>query len=165
MPAENLEKITEDVAVAASPAVGVAPAEGSEEPRRRIEDEHRALRKVLSRVEGTWDLAALLPLLEELQGMLAHHFAEEENAERGLHAAIAASAPEKNRSLERLFEEHEELLEQIDRLVSSTRNCLEGVVDEILSGVAELTWRLRLHEEAESDLFVEVVSTDLGGSG
>lgn len=163
MPADDIAKSLPE-----SPFHEITPGptidEAATDSRRCIEEEHRALRAMLDRVESTADLSELLPLLEELEGMLEHHFATEESP-AGLHAAIGESAPQTWGALEALFEEHRQLLEAIRHLIRSTRACAAGPVAEVLDGVADLAQRLHLHEESETELFVDVVNTDLGGTG
>jgi hypothetical protein len=129
----------------------------------RIEAEHRALRDLLAQIEAIRDLPRLLPLLERLETQLRSHFATEE-APDGLHSAVADSAPEKSHHLDELFDEHNELLELCEGLIEDARTCLTGPVARVLDGAKDLAQRLHDHEAKETHLFVDVVSTDLGGS-
>lgn len=127
-----------------------------------IEDEHRALRARLGRLEETAALEELVSELAELRGLLAVHFAHEE-APGGLHRVVDASAPHLAASVEQLFEEHRVCLEALDRLIETGRRCLEGPVAEVRDGVAELCRRLHEHEAAETELLAGAVYEEVGG--
>lgn len=131
-------------------------------PPGTIEGEHRTLRALLGRLEGTSDLEALLPGLAELRRLLAIHFAREE-APGGLHRVVDASAPHLAASVEGLFEEHRLSLEELDLLIDAVRRCLEGPVAEARRGVAGLCRRLHAHEAAETELLAGAVYEEVGG--
>lgn len=132
--------------------------------RHEIEEEHRLLRTAVYRIRHTRDLRALVPQLEALRELLAGHFAREE-ASDGLHAAVERVAPHKVNQVGELFREHRELLADVEALASSAREYLEGPLAAVLDGVRDLTGRLHEHERAETDLFSEAVTEELGSSG
>lgn len=132
--------------------------------RIEIEEEHRLLRHAVYRLRHTRDMRALVPLLDELHQVLALHFAREEAAD-GLHLAVERVAPHKANQVDELFREHRELLAEVEALAASAREYLEGPLAAVLAGVRDITNRLHEHERAETDLFSEAVTEDLGASG
>ena len=132
--------------------------------RLEIEGEHRLLRSAVYQLRHTRDLRALVPQLEGLRELLASHFAREEEAD-GLHAAVERVAPHKVNRVGELLLEHDELLAEVEALAASARAYLEGPLANVLDGVRELTSRLHEHERAETDLFSEAVTEELGSSG
>lgn len=132
--------------------------------RHEIEEEHRLLRAAVYRLRHTRDLRALVPQLEALRELLASHFAREEEAD-GLHAAVERVAPHKANRVGELLDEHRELLADVEVLADAGRRYLEGPLAAVLAGVRELTSRLHEHERAETDLFSEAVTEELGSSG
>lgn len=151
-----------------SPAMKPDPTAGRDEAadraRHEIEEEHRLLRTAVYRLRHTRDLRALVPQLEALRELLASHFAREEEAD-GLHAAVERVAPHKVNQVGKLFREHRELLADVEVLAAAAREYLEGPLAAFLDAVREVTSRLHEHERAETDLFSEAVTEDLGASG
>ncbi|HVS01592.1 MAG TPA: hemerythrin domain-containing protein [Thermoanaerobaculia bacterium] len=131
------------------------------EANDRIEQEHVVLRRLVERLEEANELSRLTALLEELRPLLQDHFRHEE-ASDGLHAAVAVVAPQRLGSLERLFAEHRQFLRTVDRLLGQAHQLLDGPIAELLRGASQLAWELRCHEESETDLFGETMTTDLG---
>lgn len=128
-----------------------------------IAEEHRALRASLARIEETTDLRLLLPLLEDLRELLAAHFAHEEAVD-GLHEVIGDAAPHLLTAVQRLFDEHRECLELLDRLGERARECYEGPVREVLDQVGALAAKLHAHEAQETELLAGAVYEDVGES-
>ncbi|HEX6203156.1 MAG TPA: hemerythrin domain-containing protein [Thermoanaerobaculia bacterium] len=137
-------------------ATGATP-----DARQEIEAEHRLLRELVYRLRHTRDLRALVPQLDRLRALLVEHFAHEEGGD-GLHAAVERTAPHKANQVDELFREHVEILAELDRLTAAAREYLEGPLADVLAGVREITTRLHEHERAETDLFAEAVTEDLG---
>ncbi len=127
----------------------------------KIADEHQALEEYLGRLDRTSDPKVLLPRLEKLRGLLEHHFEGEEEAE-GIRDDVAKTAPYLLGGLERVFAEHEELLQEVDALHAKAREVLEGPVAELRSAVSLLARRLRDHEVRETEFMTEVFNTDYG---
>lgn len=147
-----------------APETMTAPDAAAARARHEIEEEHRLLRHAVYRLRHTRDMRALVPLLDELHQVLALHFAREEAAD-GLHFAVERVAPHKANQVDELFREHRELLAEVEALAASAREYLEGPLAAVLAGVRDITNRLHEHERAETDLFSEAVTEDLGASG
>jgi hypothetical protein len=141
---------------AAPAGEGVSPGSSA-----AIAEEHRVLRELLGRITATRDLGALLPQLGELEGLLALHFAHEEEAD-GLHAVVADSAPDRLPEVQRLFDEHREIARRVMELRERAEELWRGPLAEVLEGVAELADRLHRHEAAEGDLLAGALYDDLG---
>jgi hypothetical protein len=131
-------------------------------PPGTIEEEHRALRALLGRLERSAAREELLTGLAELRGLLTVHFAREE-APGGLHRVVGASVPHLAAPVAGLIEEHGECLEALDRLIEAGRRCLDGPVAEIRRGAAEISRRLHEHEAAETELLAGAVYEEVGG--
>jgi hypothetical protein len=139
------------------------PDPGEREAPSGIAEDHHALKATLGTLQATTDLKPLISLLEDLRGHLEGHFAREE-APSGFHELIGDSAPHLLAYLQRLFEEHREFLEDLEKLTEKTRQCFEGPVHEILCEVSGLAHRLQIHESRESALLGDAMYTDLGDS-
>lgn len=139
---------------------------GSGEHRQIADDitrEHESLHRAVTALGETTDPRHLLAALEEIRPRLLEHFAAEEG-EEGLHKVVADGAPHLLPSVQRVFEEHRELLTILDRLQADTRELVEGPQAEILEGVRSLCNRLEHHEAVETELLTASVYTDLGDS-
>lgn len=137
-----------------------APAATSLE---QIVEEHKALADSVDRLEKSTDPHQVLPRLEKLRGQLVHHF-EGEEAPGGLRADVRRSAPYLLPSVEKVFSEHREFLDEIDALHDKAEALLRGPLAEILDGVTVLTRKLRDHEMRESELLSDVYYNDYGSA-
>lgn len=137
------------------------PAPGAE-TRQQIDDEHRHLNALLAELTDTTDLARVEPLLGSLRDLLVKHF-ETEEAPEGLHEIVSTQASHRLPNLQKLFDEHREILERVDRLREAARSCFEGPVRRVLDDVEALASTLHEHEAEEEELFGEAFYTDLGG--
>lgn len=136
---------------------------GSPGSRVEIHDEHVALRDTLGKMERTSDLSVLLPMLRDLRTRIEVHFAREE-APSGFHEIIGESAPHLLSYLQRLFEEHRELVTDLEALTEKARICLEGPVADVLKDMAAFSQRIQVHEARETSLLGDAMYTDLGES-
>lgn len=127
-------------------------------------EDHRVLQVVLAKVESTRDLSLLIPLLEELHGLLQRHFAREESKD-GLRGVVGQAAPHRLDQLETLLKEHADFLVTTRSIKEKIQACLSGPIPEIYSEIQSLCDRLHMHEETETELLTEALYTDLGESG
>jgi hypothetical protein len=134
----------------------------SREAREAIQKEHAELRELLTEVNATKDLPALLPLLEKLRELLNEHFATEDGPD-GLHKAIARSEPRFMQSLQEISDEHRVFLVDLDRMIALARTCINGPIAQILKGISDLSQKLHDHEVRETELLVDATYTDIGG--
>jgi hypothetical protein len=130
--------------------------------RRRIDDEHRQLGELLRSLTHTRELGRLNLQLGELRELLIAHFAGEEG-EEGLHAVVAEGASHRLPNLQHLFEEHRELLAQVERLAADAAELAAGPIARLHEGVLALAESLRHHEAVEEELFSEAFYRDIGG--
>lgn len=130
--------------------------------RQQIDDEHRHLNGLLAELTATSELARIERLLGSLRELLVKHF-ETEEAPQGLHEIVSAQAAHRLPNLQKLFDEHREILDRVDRLREATRACLDGPVRRVLDDVGALARTLHEHEAEEEELFGEAFYTDLGG--
>ena len=131
------------------------------EARRRIEAEHEHLKTLVSRLEGVEGLDEARTTLQELRDALVEHFATEE-ADDGLHQAIGTTAPEKDRAIEGLFDEHREFLIRLSRIQRKAEACHEAL-ETLFEDGRRLAADLREHEAKETELFLDAVYTEHGG--
>jgi len=132
----------------------------SQETRDAIHREHESLRALLHRLEGTQQLADLVPLMAQLRAELEEHFETEERPE-GLHAAIQDRAPRYERALHVILDEHREFLTLAQDILTRARACLEQK-EHILRDVLRLAHRLHDHEARETQLLTDTYYVDLG---
>lgn len=139
------------------------PPQSTAASLEQIVDEHKALAESVGRLEKSTDPHQILPRLEKLRGQLTHHFDGEE-APGGLRADVRRGAPYLLPSLEKVFAEHKEFLDEIDALHAKAEALLSGPLAEILDGVTALTRKLRDHEMRESELLSDIYYTDYGSA-
>jgi hypothetical protein len=137
------------------------PMQASRETRDAIHQEHESLRAMLRRIEGTQQLADLVPLMTQLLQALEEHFATEERPD-GLHAAIQDREPRYGRALHVILDEHREFLALAREILARARTCLEQK-EVVLRDVLRLANRLHDHEARETELLTDTFNTDLGG--
>ena len=139
--------------------------EGSDQHRRdQIAVDHHNLRVTIDQLLQVAELPLVIAHLRRLRTELVDHFKLEEGAD-GLAQAIGETAPNSLNKLSRLFEEHGEFLNTIDKLIVQTNSCLNGPMAEIKGGIRTLCTQLEAHEVTETELISDAVFTDLGTSG
>jgi hypothetical protein len=144
-----------------SPRAG-ALGSGSREALRRIDEEHRQMGELLAVLLSTTDLARVEPLLGDLRGLLVEHFAGEEGP-AGMHEIVGEGAAHRLPNVQRLIQEHADILVRLDALTAEVAACAAGPLARALAGVADLVAMLRRHEAEEEEIFSEAFYVDLGG--
>lgn len=129
--------------------------------REQILSEHQQIRELVGRIEDTTDLAEIVSGLQQLQPLFESHFAREEALD-GLHSDIRARAPQHRQAIDRLEQDHRELLADVAELQAQAQACLQGPIREIEALRSRFLLKLREHEARESGLFVDAIWTDLG---
>lgn len=140
-----------------------ASAASQAQARRRIAEEHEALRTRLEELRELRDLERVVAVLEGLRPRLVDHFESEEAAD-GLHHVVEENAPHLLPSVQRVFEEHREFLATVDRLTAEAREAWNGPVKKLLAEIRSLCDGLHEHEATETELLTDSVYTDLGDS-
>lgn len=130
--------------------------------RHRIDDEHRRLGELLRSLSQQREPSRLAAGLAELRELLAAHFAGEEG-EEGIHAVVAEGASHRLPNLQKLFEEHRELLARAEALEVEAAALAAGPAARLHEGVLALAESLRRHEAVEEELFSEAFYRDIGG--
>lgn len=128
--------------------------------RAQILEEHRQIKELIHRIEHTPDLSELGSGLEQLKPLFERHFAREESLD-GLHSNIRDRAPEHAGTIERLKQEHGELLADVSALHRQVAACLEGRM-RIETSCSELLRKIREHEARENEVFLDAICIDLG---
>jgi multidrug resistance efflux pump len=128
--------------------------------RAQIREEHRQIKELTHRIEHTPDLAELGSGLEELAPLFERHFAREESLD-GLHSNIRDRAPQHAAAIDRLKEEHGELLSDVSTLRAQVAACLQGR-NQIEASCSELVRKIKEHEARENEVFLDAICTDLG---
>ena len=139
------------------------PITGGGAPPNYIED-HHALNVILGRVLGTRDLDLLVPLLGELKRLLEEHFSREEKDD-GLFQMVRERAPQHLEEIEALQKEHPLFLAMVRDLEEKTRACIDGPMNEIMSGISKLCQDLQIHETRENGVLSDALYRDLGDAG
>jgi len=142
--------------------VPAEPVATSSAAKRRIDDEHRQLDELLRALVATRDLGRVRTMLAELATSLRQHF-ETEEGPQGLHEVVGELASHRLSVLQRLIDEHAEILAGVEQLRIAVGDCLDGPVRRSLAGVAALAEQLRRHEADEEELFGEAFYADIGG--
>lgn len=127
----------------------------------KMADEHRELRQTLDRIDQESDLTALIAVLKNLYAQLEQHFAEEE-AEDGLSQTIGDASPQHMRQLEQLFDEHKAFLATTASIMDRAQALLDGPKAAIVRDALHLSHDLRVHEEAETEIVMDSVYSDIG---
>jgi hemerythrin len=146
--------------VAAPPAP--RPSDSKLDARRRIGEEHQALERLVGELLQTHELERLRTMLAELATLLRAHF-ETEEGPRGIHEVVGEQASHALPAVQRLFEEHRQILVQIEQLRVQVGDCLDGPVRRAIADVRALGELLERHEAEEEQLFADAFYTDLGG--
>lgn len=125
-----------------------------------MRDEHRRLRELLLKIEQNWDAVKdgdkaapqqILGGLRELRTELVHHFAEEE--EGGCLEEAACRCPSLSKDVQRVENEHVQLLEELDGVVEQLPEKAESLaILQQHAKFARFTAKLREHESAENQL-------------
>jgi hypothetical protein len=136
-------------------------AERRHEAHAAIEEDHKILRELLGRIEGSADLCQLQGLMAELKPLLVEHF-EREDADTGFPDIVRSNAPDRMAVVEELAGEHDEILAMIEGLEGRIRELLEGPAAQLFREGVELAEKLRRHESRETDLLLDVMYTDMG---
>jgi hypothetical protein len=130
--------------------------------RQRIDEEHRQLGDLLHALARCHDPERALERLTALATLLREHFAHEEAAD-GLHALVGEGAAHRLPNLQRLFEEHREVLAALASMEERLRNLVTGPWTTLRGEIRDLDATLRRHERDEDALFSEAFYIDIGG--
>jgi hypothetical protein len=130
--------------------------------RQRIDEEHRQLGDLLHALARCHDPERALERLTALASLLREHFAHEEAAD-GLHALVGEGAAHRLPNLQRLFEEHREVLAAVASIEERLRNLVTGPWTTLRGEIHDLDATLRRHERDEDALFSEAFYIDIGG--
>lgn len=137
-------------------------ARSGRDTKDRIDAEHHTLRGLVDQIDGSRDLASLVPLLGELRRLLEEHFAHEEEAD-GMTQLVRSVVPQHMSTLDALFDEHRVFLTEVDTLRERVRACLDGPMREIFDRAHDLAQRLHDHEARETGLLSDAMYEDEGG--
>jgi hypothetical protein len=142
--------------------VPAEPVEPRSAAKNQIEAEHRQLDRLLVSLAVSQDLVRARALLSELATLLRHHF-ETEEGPQGLHEVVGEQSGHQLATVQRLFDEHADLLVRVEQLRIEVADCLDGPIRRTLGGIAALVEQLRRHEADEDALFAEAFYGDIGG--
>lgn len=128
----------------------------------RIMEDHLRIRALLDGLNVIGDPYVLIPLLRELKETLEEHFAVEEGDE-GFFPLVEQHAPNRVAQVERLLQQHQELLASIDALIRKCRSALSGPLAEIRAEMNTLYHRIQNHDAAESEVLTEILIKSIPG--
>jgi hypothetical protein len=127
-----------------------------------IAEEHERLKELIRALQGAADARAGAAVLEKLMPLLLGHF-EHEEAPDGLYESIAHAAPRYHHVLERLSQQHGELLTAARALSEKVGS--EGADWAALAAETSAFVELLLsHEQQETELLNDSLLLDLGHS-
>ena len=151
----------------AKPKTAAPRATAARQPRtpspahRAIEEDHRVLRDLLGRIETSADLCALRELMHEIRPLLVAHFQRVED-DTGFPDIVRDHVPSSQHVLDELITEHRAILDGVSDLERRIHELLEGPAARLFREGVELAERLRDHERRETDLLLDVMTTDMG---
>jgi len=132
-------------------------------PATALAEVHQSLLKDLTDLESLVQssargaLAGVLDRLQTLRADLAKHFRFEE--ENGYMQAVLLRAPQQERQVHRLREEHDELWQGLVALMWQARE--PPLEDDFRQGLQTWIGRVRDHERRENLLVEEAFNTDV----
>ncbi len=136
-----------------------------DDPATRIAEEHHEIRGLIEALEGITDLAELSSAAGHLFEVIDVHFMAEE-APGGLAQVIGSGARDAPNRLKELLGEHDLLRRAVaalrDRAGAASAHENQYAIFKTRDRVVEA---LRLHEGRETELLVDVLYADSGGSG
>jgi iron-sulfur cluster repair protein YtfE (RIC family) len=138
-----------------------APSTSMSASQQTIARQHEELHGLVRGLPKTHDLAALVERLGELRSQLEAHYAVEEG-EQGFYEIVVKRAPRHHTKVQRLFDEHRDLLRRVDVIATRTRALLDGPAAEIHRDVVELVKLLEDHEHRENELLGDAMYRDTG---
>ena len=138
----------------------------------RIEDSHRRIRNDLRVLEKRDDLGQIGEAVDDLPGLLKEHFREEEKP-GGLFEEIQSLRPRLRSRLDRLRQEHREIMRALQGLQRRLREVdemtrrgeLQRLHDDIRLSKAAFLKLIHQHERVESGLVADTYYMEDGGSG
>lgn len=128
-----------------------------------IEEQHDAIRDVVSVLRSTRDLRVLLTHLVELDKMLRPHFAEEERP-GGLLDSLSSSAISQHRVIAQIRADHRTLALGAVTAIRDAQECLDGPVAQVFQRAHELCDQILIHEWRESEAALDAIYAESGGS-
>ncbi len=122
---------------------------------------HREIQQATRQLGSASDLVDLLRRLQELRGLIAPHFMDEEKPD-GFFDLIRARSGRHLGRVKELENEHQALFSAIDGLAERARACLAGPIAQILKEAADLARRMHEHEARENALLIDALYVDIG---
>lgn len=129
--------------------------------RKQILDDHRAIGELLGKIAACAQADEMTASLQQLMPLLVRHFKSEEDEIDGLHANIRKRTPEQQNALLSLKDEHKQLVDRVQLLLSIAQETTGGGPKLQLLG-KQLQERLAAHEAKETELFLDSIWTDIG---
>ena len=130
------------------PATPPPAPESARDVQLAIDEDHRRLEELTRRLERLGDAASLATSLEDLSRTLREHFAHEEHA-KGLYGLLGSRQPALRGELERLVEEHQDILQIVSGLVERTRAPQAVAAGDSAALAGALAARIAEHESRE----------------
>jgi isocitrate lyase len=113
-----------------------------------LDEDHGRLQAVIGRLESAHDGTALAVALDELVRTLTEHFAHEEHA-KGFYGLLGARSPEHRAELDRMIQEHREILAALKGVSEAMK---AGAASDVARRTGEIAARLMDHESREMRL-------------
>ena len=127
-----------------------------------VDAQHATIKMQLTKLESTTNLPEVAQQLSELRVLLEEHF-KAEGGEDGLHRVVEEFAPRHMPHVQRLLEEHEHFLSDLEKIQQDIRDILECKTQQICDDVSAFADKLREHEKQEDQIFDDALYTDRTG--
>jgi isocitrate lyase len=145
-----LEGSTEAAQFTATAAAGRnGSTHGASQIQAALDEDHGRLEAVIGRLGAAHDGTALLASLDELVRTLTEHFAHEEHA-KGFYGLLGARSPEHRAELERMVQEHRDILAALKGLADAAKGA--SASQDVMRRTGELAAKLLDHESREMKL-------------
>lgn len=131
--------------------------------KQKILADHRIIGQLISDIASLDDPAAITKCVQQLLPVLRGHFAEEEQEIDGLHAVVERRTPQHHEALLALKQEHALLMSHAEQLLAAAR-AAKGADTELRRLGRQLRTDLAAHESRETEVFMDSIWTDFGGS-
>ena len=131
------------------------------ESRRQILAEHQEIQALAQKLAAVRGAAEMTACLRKLATVLTGHFRQEEDGADSLHEGIRTRTPEQQNALRGLKEEHQQILDRLQLLLSTVQES-RGAAPKLQMLGKQFQERLAEHEANETRIFLDSIWSDLG---
>jgi hypothetical protein len=143
-----------------------SPAPEPDSPSRKsqgsVDAQHASINQMLARLEETTSLPEVAHQLGDLRALLQEHF-ETEAGDEGLHQLVTEFAPRHIPHVQKLLDEHEHLLADLQGIQDAIHDILDCRTQQICADVRAFADKLKEHEKKEDKIFDDALYGETGG--